>query len=172
MKRYFAYVSLMLAVVASAASCDAFRRLAGRPTSADIDALRVVVEAEKKASEDSLTALEAKLKAEADSLATLERLDTSDYRVVEAGSYDSDVKTKLDHTYYIIIGAFRTETYSAKAFEKAKAAGYDPCYISFESGLKAVALAGCDRLSDALDLLDKASSESFVPKEAWIFANR
>lgn len=172
MKRYLIYISLVLAVLSGVSSCDFFRRAAGRPTSADIEAKRVVVEAEKKAREDSLKAVKAAEKVIADSLATLEALKTAGYRLVPASSFESRVKTKLDHTYYIIIGAFRTETYATIAFDKAKAAGYDPCYIRFESGLKAVALSGVDRLSAALELREKVSSEPFVPKESWILVSR
>lgn len=160
----------MVAMTVSMASCDTFRRLAGRPTSDEIEAMRLVMEADRKAAEDSLKALEAARKVEADSLAALERLRESGYRLTVAASFDSDILTELDHTYYIIIGAFRTETYAALAFGKAKAAGYDPCYICFSSGLKAVALSGVDSLRDALDLRDEISKEPFVPKEAWILA--
>jgi len=176
MKRQLAFIILALALVACASSCDTFRRLAGRPTSKDIEEMKVRIEAERKSEEDSLRTLEIKrlaaAEAAADSIAADARLRASGYRLQNKAVLDSQVVTPLEHTYYIIIGAFRNENYAAVSFEKIKAAGFEPCYIEFASGLKAVALTGVDSLSAALDLRDRIAAETFVPKEAWILSTK
>lgn len=108
MRRFF--IILLCAAAVLCSGCDVFRKLAGRPTSADIEARRAAIEAvqeaEHQARMDSLAKVEKQL---ADSLAVLDSLKNMNETMLEpksmggleSGGADTSLlpDTRLFHGY-------------------------------------------------------------------------
>ena len=153
--------------------CDAFRFLAGRPTSADIEAKRADIEAEKaaalKAREDSLA--QARQMA-ADSVAALDSLRRSKTTVLNSTSMGGLVKGSLEHAYYIVIGSFKDRSNAEYMRGKALDAGYRAELVDFRNGYVAVAVLPSDSIVSAYENLKKLKGESFCPADAWMLVNK
>ena len=105
MRRFF--IILLCAAAVLCSGCDVFRKLAGRPTSADIEARRAAIEAvqeaEHQARMDSLAKVEKQL---ADSLAVLDSLKNMNETMLEPKSMGGLESGVLTHRYYLILGCF------------------------------------------------------------------
>ena len=79
--RFILMICLLLPLLAG---CDLFRKMAGRPTSAQIEQKREMIEAEIAAHQSRLDSLDAVQKQISDSLAVLDSMRFSDDALVEA----------------------------------------------------------------------------------------
>ena len=150
MRRYILLPLLVASVLAT--GCDAFRKLAGRPTASEIEARRVAMLQEQQLLEQArIDSLERVRKALADSLAVLDSLKQLSGTILNPSAMGGLYTTKLDSRYYIIVGAF---TYRPNA-EK----------------LLSVGLCQTDNLNAALRSLKKVKGEPFCPVDVWILVN-
>ncbi len=161
-------IVLALAVVMFiSTSCDMFRKIAGRPTSDEIEARRSeIVRANEK-----IAALKQRQKACEDSLAlvdSIRRMETAVRSLSEVGDFYT---TSLDHRYYIIVGAFLKEANADAMLKTASDAGYVPVKIAL-NGFVAVGVSPADRLGDAFLSLKSVKREDFCPPDVWILVNR
>jgi len=164
-------ILLLILGISVLQGCDAFRRLAGRPTSDEIQAKREMIlreEAAHQARMDSLSRIE---KAKADSLALLDSLRKSGKMFLSASSLRRANTAGLEKRYYIIIGAFSNADNASWLASKVAAAGYEAEKIPYGNGFTAVGVAGTDALAHLWDNLQKVSTESFCPKDVWILVN-
>jgi len=158
--------------------CDGLRKLAGRPTSAELESLRLEVMeareseqarlAEQQARIDSLRRVEQAL---ADSLALLDSLKQMHGTILNPSAMGGLFTTKLDYRYYIIVGAFSYRNNAEKLLNKVNEAGYSGTLISFRNGYNAIGVAPSDDLNSALSSLVAVKKESFCPPDAWILVN-
>ena len=151
--------------------CDAFRRLAGRPTSDEIAAKREMIlreEAAHQARMDSLSRIE---KAKADSLALLDKMKDAGEMFLSVSSLRRANAQKLDKRYYIVVGAFSNVDNASWLASKITAAGYEVEKIPYGNGFTAVGVAGTDALAHLWDSLQKVRTEPFCPKDVWILIN-
>ncbi len=151
--------------------CDSFRRLAGRPTSADIAAKREIIlkeEAEHQARMDSLRRVE---KAKADSLALIDKIKESGEMFLSVSSLRRANSLKLDKRYYIVVGAFSNAANASWLASKIEGAGYSVQKVPYGNGFTAIGIAGTDTLAHLWDNLQKVKTESFCPKDVWILVN-
>ena len=151
--------------------CDAFRRLAGRPTSDEIAAKREMIlreEAAHQARMDSLSRIE---KAKADSLALLDKMKDAGEMFLSVSSLRRANAQKLDKRYYIVVGAFSNVDNASWLASKITAAGYEVEKIPYGNGFTAVGVAGTDALAHLWDNLQKVRTEPFCPKDVWILVN-
>ena len=151
--------------------CDAFRRLAGRPTSDEIAAKREMIlreEAAHQARMDSLSRIE---KAKADSLALLDKMKDAGEMFLSVSSLRRANAQKLDKRYYIVVGAFSNVDNASWLASKITAAGYEVEKIPYGNGFTAVGVAGTDALAHLWDSLQKVRTEPFCPKDVWILVN-
>lgn len=161
-------VSLMLALT----GCDFMRKLAGRPTSEDIEKARVeMLLAQEAALKQSLDSLKQEKQAVQDSIDALELFVQQGGTVLNPSKLGGLYTTKLQYRYYVIIGAFRTRSYAEALLMKAETAGYKPALISFRNGLLAVGLCPVDECSSAVEMVKKIRQESFCPSDVWILVN-
>ena len=79
--RFILMICLLLPLLAG---CDLFRKMAGRPTSAQIEQKREMIEAEIAAHQSRLDSLDAVQQQISDSLAVLDSMRFSDDALVEA----------------------------------------------------------------------------------------
>ena len=152
--------------------CDFFRQLAGRPTSADIEAKRLeILIAEQQAAQARLDSLMKQQQIAQDSLAALDSIAQYGGTILNPAKLGGLFATRLEARYYVIVGAFRVRANAENLLQKAKTAGYEPALISFNTGLIAVGLCPCSNIVDAKDALKKVKTEKFCPKDVWVLLN-
>lgn len=169
-KKLLILSSLLLALTLT--SCDAFRKVAGKPTSSEIEAKRLQIEADLKAAHlarlDSLRRMEQAL---ADSVAILDSIKLSGGTILNPSAIGGGLSAKADYRYYIIIGAFSNPANAGTLLAKAQAAGYEGQILVFKNGFNAVGVSPEDHISDAYAALCKVKAEAFCPQDAWILIN-
>lgn len=169
-------IHILLALIAlmTFTGCDFMRKVAGRPTSEDIENRRIeILKAEEAALMARLDSLrEAEQKMLRDSLEALDSIRQLGGSILNPAAMGGLFATKLESRYYIILGSFRTRSYAENLFAVAKDAGYRPALISFgKGGLIAVGVSPVNRLQDALAALHEVKNETFCPKDVWILVN-
>ncbi len=151
--------------------CDSFRRLAGRPTSADIAAKKELIEAEEAAHQARLDSLRRLQKAEADSLTLVDEIKASKIMVLKSSAVKGLRASGLDRHYYVIVGTFGSPDNARLQASKAEEKGYTAALIPYYNGFTAVGINGTDRLREAWETLGRVSGEPFCPKDAWMLIN-
>lgn len=176
MKKFTVFVLVTIAL--SVTGCDFFRKLAGRPTSEDIEIKRLEIikieQAEHQARLDSIKRAHQMMLdsiARLDSLAVLDSICQSGGSVLNPASLGGLFCTKLEARYYVIVGAFKSRANAEKLFTRVADKGYTPALITFRNGLIAVGLAPADNIKDAHRSLKEVRKEKFCPKGAWILLN-
>lgn len=169
--RFISAALLAILGVALLQGCDAFRRLAGRPTSDEIEAKRQLILAEEAAHQARIDSLSRVEKAKADSLSMLERFKESGEMFLSVSSLRRADALKLSKRYYIVVGAFSNVDNASWLASKIENAGYSVEKIPYGNGFTAVGAAGTDSLAHLWDNLQKVRTESFCPKDVWILVN-
>lgn len=194
MKKIFAAISLSVLVL-SVSSCDLFRSLAGRPTSAE---LKSAIEKQQAAQQMQTTAEEPAITTEqtataepaapTQQTATAEQAATpeeaiavspkEEYTMVKREGRmsvplaythtNSTLKATPEHSYYIIVGTYRQKPTLNKMIKDAHDAGYETFLLEYSNGLTSVGLMPCDNMGEAIDAYAKVSKEDFCPKDACI----
>lgn len=168
------YILLIVMALLSLTGCDFMRKLAGRPTSQDVENKRIEIlraeEAALQARLDSLRNVEKRMIQ--DSLNALDSIRQLGGSILNPASLGGLFATKLEARYYIILGSFRARANAEALFKVAKEAGYKPALISFgKGGLIAVGVCPVNKLPDAFVALNSVKKESFCPKDVWILVN-
>ena len=176
MKKIFAAISLSVLVL-SVSSCDLFRSLAGRPTSAE---LKSAIERQQNAAETeepAITAEEAAASEETIAVASTQAEKEAYTMVKREGRMsvplaythtNSTLKATPEHSYYIIVGTYRQKPTLNKMIKDAHDAGYETFLLEYSNGLTSVGLMPCDNMGEAIDAYAKVSKEDFCPKDACI----
>lgn len=187
MKKIFATISLSVLVL-SVSSCDLFRSLAGRPTSAElksaIEKQQNAAETEKQniTEEPAITTQQATIKEQTAPEETIAVASTQaekeEYTMVKREGRmsvplaythtNSTLKATPEHSYYIIVGTYRQKPTLNKMIKDAHDAGYETFLLEYSNGLTSVGLMPCDNLGEAIDAYAKVSKEDFCPKDACI----
>ena len=175
MKNKILVISAFLLTVVLCSGCDFFRTLAGRPTSSDIEAMRVELrarEAAEAARRDSLERVRleaekaARIAAAMDTLQTMKGLLHTPSRFSGLSS-DSTPSAK----YCIVIGSYRNRANALSYSEKLTSEGYPSEAVSFRNGFTAVGVCPTDDPSELLASFRRVRKERFCPKEVWILVN-
>jgi hypothetical protein len=165
-------IAILAAAVVLATGCDAFRKMAGRPDSAELAARKAMIdsleEAAHQARIDSLRLVE---KAMADSLATLDSIKQMHGTILNPSSMGGLFTTKLDFRYYIVVGAFTQRSNAERLLGVVNDAGYVGTLISFRNGFNAIGICQTDSLTEEFANLKKVKEESFCPDDVWILVN-
>lgn len=172
------YILLALVVMLTVTGCDFFRKLAGRPTSEEIEIKRQEMVADLKAKavrekevQDSLVLAAKRV---ADSLAAASTLEENDVRVHSDSSLGgiavggaSEMEVKAD--YRVIVGSFKDQKNADKMVAKVAAAGdFNPHQVKMRNGMIAVAACPSDRIQDVLTGMDEMRKCGVCPADAWI----
>ena len=165
-------IILMAVSMLSLTGCDFFRKLAGRPTSEDIQAKRLeLLRAQEALEEARLDSLRREQKAVQDSIAALDSIEQQGGTILNPSKMGGLFTTKLEARYYIIIGCFRERRYAEALLNRVSEVGYKPALISFRNGMIAVGLCPVNTLPDALTSLNAVKEEPFCPQGVWILVN-
>lgn len=172
--------TLILALVLTtllAGSCDFVRRIAGRPTTAQVEAIRQErIRAEEARHQAVLDSMEQVKKHLADSIAAretflLDSLSQSKGTVLNPAKMGGLFTTKLQAKYCIVVGAFRTRAYAERKLNKCNEAGYTATIISFRNGLLAVSVCPSNDLNEVLRTLRQLRGKGICPEDGWILVN-
>lgn len=160
-----------------AVSCDFVRRIAGRPTSADIEQIRQerALEQERlhqarldsmkqvrQQMEDSLAALEAYL---------LDSLVQSKGAAHDPSSLGGVQGEKPKGKYCVVVGAFRNRDNATRKQKACEEAGYEVTLVYFRNGLTAVTLCPSDSLPETVERLHALRAKGICPPDGWILLN-
>ena len=157
--------------------CDFIRTLAGRPTAAQVEQIKLdKIAAEEARHQAILDSMERAEKAMAEALAAreaflLDSLVQSRGTILNPSKMGGLYTTKLESKYYVVVGAFRNRSYAERKLKACNAAGYTATIISFRNGLLAVALFPSDSLDETLKTLKKMRGTAVCPKDSWILMN-
>lgn len=170
--------------------CDFMRNLAGRPTSTDITAKKILIEQKQRAEAEQ--ALLAEIPAEAaEPVATVPAQDVPEEapkpgRVVDdpevlssfvadgvlvkkASTLKSFPSSQVETKYCIIVGAFGVKDNADKVAAAATKAGFKAVELNYRSGMVGVGIIPSNNIVEVYNLFQKAKGESFCPKDAWLF---
>ena len=192
MKKIFAAISLSVLVL-SVSSCDLFRSLAGRPTSAELKSaiekqqnsaqqMQAITEEPAITTEQAITeepAITTEQTAPEETIAVASpQAKKEEYTMVKREGRmsvplaythtNSTLKATPEHSYYIIVGTYRQRPTLNKMIKDAHDAGYETFLLEYSNGLTSVGLMPCDNLGEAIDAYAKVSKEDFCPKDACI----
>ena len=168
---------IALALVLVTTGCDFIRTLAGRPTAAQVEQIRLDrMAAEEARHQAVLDSMERAEKALAEAIAAREAflvdsLAQSHGTMLNPSKLGGLFTTKLESKYYIVVGAFRNRSYAERKLKACNAAGYTATIISFRNGLLAVAVCPSDSLDETLKTLKKMRGTDVCPKDGWILMN-
>lgn len=159
-------------LVLSLSGCDLFRKMAGRPTSEDLNRRRIEIlelrQASYLAQIDSLKEIERTL---SDSISVLNSISQMSGTILNSSELGGLFTTKLDSKYYVVVGAFRSRNNAETLLRTVKKNGYSPILISFRNGLNAVGICPSESLSSVLGALKLVKEEPFCPEDVWILIN-
>lgn len=171
MKKLLASVAI-IATILLLGGCDLFRKMAGRPTAAEIEAKRGMILGEQKAHKARLDSLNAVQKQISDSLAALDSLKYSGNNLIEGRQLSAESRAGLEYRYYVVIGAFGKSENAEKLAGKAEAAGYPATLIRYLNGFVAVGICPSNSISGIYASLRRVQKESFCPADSWILDNK
>ena len=168
MKHGLQSILLLASLTLLVSGCDFFRTLAGRPTSAELAALR---QAEARA----LAKAEAAARVP-DTLAvtdSLKAVDTASAPAAEPAPAAGKPRPSkiLSLKYYIVVGTFSSDENARKLVSKAEAKGFPAAVFPFR-GMSGVAVCGTDSNEEIKASLAKVRESGIFPKESWIFVNK
>lgn len=158
-------------------SCDFVRTIAGRPTAAQVEEIRLQRIAEEEARHQArIDSMERVQQHLADSLAALEThlldsLSQSKGTLINPSKLGGLYTTKLESKYYLIVGAFRGRSYAERKLKACNDAGFTATIISFRNGLLAVGICPSNSLAETLENRNKLRGTGVCPPETWILIN-
>ncbi|MBR2856742.1 MAG: SPOR domain-containing protein [Bacteroidales bacterium] len=181
-------IFLMLAVALTLSSCDFMRKMSGRPTKEELNALKGEMERIDQLRQEEIRvracidSLEQVRKALEESLACVDSLAEVQpevaaqpvqpvqqvRQVVDNSRY---LTANLENRYYVIIGAFQSYSNAKALYNKADKFGYSPVFIGCRNGLIGVGVCPVDDYEDALLALQMLRREKFCPANPWIYTN-
>lgn len=143
---------LLLMLMSLFTGCDFFRSIMGKPTSKDIENMKIAAQKQKQEAKriqdsiDFIRAEEARLAEEA--LAA---------------------KNNLDSRYYIILGSFKIESNATNFLQLLAEKGYTTQNIKLKNGYDLVSAAGFDNFRAAYNEMQKLLEFEFCPEDIWIY---
>lgn len=184
------YILVILSAMILLSGCDFFRKVAGRPTSEDIEAKKVEiarVEELKVAQQREMEREQARLdsikvamelqrlaeeKAAQDSLAALETLKNKGFHIYNSYEFKYISKEDLEHRYYVVVGSFSEVSNANRYIKKiSKYPEMDPVKIHLRHKRIAVGVSPRNKVTDLAAVIDDVKAKSFCPKDAWILVN-
>lgn len=167
--------ALCALLVLSLTGCDQLRRLAGRPTSRDLQAIREQMESDKAAEQARVDSLEllrqAELLRQRDSIAALDSITLATGYLRTPEQLHGIAAGTLDHRYYVAVGAFKNEPNARRLASKFDAEVFAPSIVRFRTGLNVVFLCPSDKITDAYSAFKTVKETPDCPKDAWVLVN-
>ena len=152
----------VLSAVLLFSGCDRIRSMMGKPTSSDLERLRVEKEAQQKAERDSIARAEEALAV--DSVAT-----ASEVAATPGSSSAVSGSTGNLPRYSVIVGSY-VKDYNVKAMtRRMEKLGETVTVIPFKSGFTGVAVFTTDNFAEARAKRKQILASGAVPSDTWIY---
>ena len=163
MKRILHLVVVLSTVVLTTTGCDFFRKLAGRPTSTDIEAMRQAIALREEAKVQA--AQTDSIPVVPDTVAAKPEVKTAPAKeTVPSSSQVNDGKKR----YYIIVASFSKVENAERCAERMAGRGYPGELLNFKGGYTAVGVLGTDDMQEAQASLKELKRQDFCPQGVWI----
>ena len=163
MKRILHLVVVLSTVVLTATGCDFFRKLAGRPTSTDIEAMRQAIALREEAKVQA--APTDSIPVVPDTVAAKPEVKPAPAKeTVSSSSQANDGKKR----YYIIVASFSKVENAERCAERMAGRGYPGELLKFKGGYTAVGVLGTDDMQEAQASLKELKRQDFCPQGVWI----
>ena len=177
------YILLAAVVMMTVTGCDFFRKLAGRPTSDEIEVKRqeMVADLEAKAArqkavEDSLALV---ARDEADSIEACRFIEENGIRIYSLSGLGRIVEDGLNEfdsydgsRYRVIVGSFKDQANADKMVAKVREAGEAidlwAHQIKMSNGMIAVAVRPHNKIHGAVSGIDDLRNCGICPPDVWI----
>lgn len=173
MKKSILIAVILLSVATLTTGCDFLRKLAGRPTAAELEAKAEAIETRRMEREKAIAdSIETVRKHEADSVAAMDSLAKEGTRLMGATGYGGLALSNLDAKYYIIVGAFVNIDNARRCVDTFAQSGYPGEIIAFKNGYNAVGVCKTDDISRAYESLKELRRQDFCPPQVWILTNQ
>lgn len=171
MRKCITYIILTAALL-SLGGCDFLRRMAGRPTSADIEAKRELIlqdSLKRQAIADSLERVrQARLAYEADSVAVMDTISRLGIIVKSVSDVSSLKNVSFPARYWLVTGAFRSESNASRLVSRLEQLGFECRSVKSRRGLTTVLAAPNVTVRGLFDDYKRyAASDQFNP-QVWI----
>ncbi len=162
-------ILVLLCAALMAGSCDFMRKVAGRPTSAELQEMVAAREQEK---EQTASAEQERLKREqerqyqADSLFAVQTMESIVFN--RLSDLNVSVITDLPAKYNVVIGAFSEASNAEKLIAQLKEAGYEASPMRYRSGKTAVLVCSSDSFVELGKSFASLQKEKYCPKDVWV----
>ena len=154
-------ITLLFSMAVLLSGCDFFRSMLNKPTSKDIEKMRIEAEQARKVAE------EARFRAaEQDAIALAE---AQRKLALEAEAEKMKQERLPKERYYLIYGSFRVESNAEKLYEQAKGMELSPVRIKFKNGFDLVAFEAFDNLHEAYSRMNFWLSQEGTPDDIWVY---
>ena len=150
-------ITLLFAMAVLLSGCDFFRSMLNKPTSKDIEKMKIEAEQTRKVAEEA-----RRKAAEQDAIALAEA-----QRKLEEEKMKQERLPK--ERYYLIYGSFKVEGNAEKLYEQAKSMELSPVRIKFKNGFDLVAFEAFDNISLAYDRMNFMLSQEGTPDDIWVY---
>ena len=150
-------------------SCDFMRKVAGRPTSADLQAMVAAKEQEREQAERALQERqqrEKELQYQADSLLAVQTMEG--IVVNRLSDLNVRITTELPAKYNVVIGAFSDASNADKLIARLKEAGYEASAMRYRSGKTAVLACSTDSFVELGKSFASLKQETYCPEDVWV----
>lgn len=160
-------VFLSAALIVS--GCDFMRKVAGRPTSSDLQAMVAAREQEEARAARALQERqqrERELQYQADSLLAVQTMEG----IVMNRLSDLNVRvtTELPAKYNVVLGAFSDASNADNLISRLKEAGYEASAMRYRSGKTAVLACCTDSFVELGKSFASLQKENYCPKDVWV----
>lgn len=148
---------LVLTAAFMVSGCDFFRSLVGRPTSAELDALRMEAAAKaerQRQVEDSLKAVAMAAGQMAEDQTSVESLEPV---------------TDADLRYQVVLGSFKVPENAERFINLLKEKGYTPKSLKFRNGYNVISAYRSDDFYQAVKVMNETMEYDFCPEDVWIY---
>ena len=168
MRKALAFIPICLAVALSVTGCDFFRKLAGRPTSVEIEAIREAV-AEREAMAVKETADTTTATAPVSEEVRTEEPEVKESPETARGPAPvSAPVAEGKKRYFIVVASFTNPDNARKSLARMADRGYPGELLSLKGGYTGVGICGTNDEMEAKESLKELKRQDFCPPGVWI----
>lgn len=167
---------LLLLSILCLSGCDFLRKVAGRPTGADLEAKAEYIEQRRqKEIADSIMAeqealLASRIQDSVETAGASRAIDSLGVRMSSVFRFGQPVED-LEYQYNLIIGVFRNKRIADAKCVEAADYGFSPFLIPFSGGVNALCLCASDALKDVVNSYVSGCATGICPRDAWVYVN-